>query len=175
MIDYLLQENRILRVAHARRRLRLTDDSRRRLAVKSRVLGRRGMADMSSIATPDTVLGWYRRLVAQKYDGSLKRRPGRPSTRANIAALGDAWPTRIRPGPCTRIRGGLKSLGHEMGRNSIEAILQDQRIAPAPERGAHTAWKTFLASHWDGLAVADSFTVEVLTVGALVRTSSSSS
>ena len=30
-------------------------------------------------------------------------------------------------------------------------------------------WKTFLAAHWDGLAAADFFTVEVLTMGGLVR------
>jgi hypothetical protein len=69
----------------------------------------------------------------------------------------------------TRIRGGLKGLGHEVGRNTIIAILQDQGIAPTPERGTHTPWKTFLAAHWDGLAAADSFTVEVLTFGGLVR------
>ena len=69
----------------------------------------------------------------------------------------------------TRIRGGLKSLGHEVARNTIKAILKDHGIAPAPERGTNTPWKTFLAAHWDGLAAADSFTVEVLTLGGLVR------
>ena len=75
VIDYLLEENRILRAAHASRRVRLTDDQRRRLAVKGVVLGRRRLADVSGIATPDTILRWYRRLVAQKYDGSHARRP----------------------------------------------------------------------------------------------------
>ena len=51
----------------------------------------------------------------------------------------------------TRIRGGLKSLGHEVARNTIKAILKDHGIAPAPERGTNTPWKTFLAAHWDGL------------------------
>ena len=69
----------------------------------------------------------------------------------------------------TRIRGGLKSLGHEVARNTIKAILKDHGIAPAPERGTKTPWKTFLAAHWDALAAADFFTVEVLTVGGLVR------
>ena len=87
VIDYLLEENRILCAAHAPRRLRLTDNQRRRLAVKGIVLGRRRLADVSGIVTPDTILRWYRRLVAQKYDGSHKRRPGRPSTKPDIAAL----------------------------------------------------------------------------------------
>ena len=169
VIDYLLEENRILRAAHAPRRLRLTDDQRRRLAVKGIVLGRRRLADVAGIVTPDTILRWYRRLVAQKYDGSHKRRPGRPSTKPDIAALVVRMANENPSWGYTRIRGGLKSLGHEVGRNTIKAILQDHGIAPAPERGTNTPWKTFLAAHWDGLAAADSFTVEVLTFGGLVR------
>ena len=69
----------------------------------------------------------------------------------------------------TRIRGGLKRVGHNVGRNTIKAILKGHGIEPAPERGAKTSWKTFLAAHWDGLAAADSFTVEVLTPRGLVR------
>ena len=56
VIDYLLEENRILRAAHAPRRLRLTDDQRRRLAVKGIRLGRRRLAAVSGIVTPDTIL-----------------------------------------------------------------------------------------------------------------------
>jgi transposase InsO family protein len=69
----------------------------------------------------------------------------------------------------TRIRGGLKRLGHDVARNTIKAILNDHGIEPAPERGTKTPWKTFLAAHWDGLAAADFFTVEALTLGGLVR------
>jgi hypothetical protein len=95
VIDYLLEENRILRAAHAPRRLRLTDDQRRRLAVKGKMLGRRRLADVAGIVTPDTILLWYRNLVAQKYDGSNRRRPGRPCTKPDIAAglfTWTAWP-----------------------------------------------------------------------------------
>ena len=87
VIDYLLEENRALRAAHGRRRLCLTDDQRRRLAVKGKALGRRRLADIAGIVTPDTILSWYRRLVAKKYDGSKTRRAGRPSTKPDIAAL----------------------------------------------------------------------------------------
>ena len=98
VIDYLLEENRVLRPAHGPRRLRLTDDQRRRLAAKGQVLGRRRLAAVAGIVTPDTILRWYRRLVAKKYDGSKMRRPGRPSTKPDIAALVVAWRTKIRPG-----------------------------------------------------------------------------
>ena len=81
VIDYLLEENRVLRTAHGPRRLRLSDDQLRRLAVKGQVLGRRRLTAVAGIVTPDTILRWYRRLVVKKYDGSQTRRPGRPSTK----------------------------------------------------------------------------------------------
>jgi putative transposase len=168
VIDYLREENRVLRAAYGSR-LRLTDDQRRRLAVKGKVLGRRRLAAIAGIVTPDTILRWYRRLVAKKYHGSAKRRPGRPRTMPDIAALVVRMANENPTWGYTRIRGGLKSLGHEVARNTIKAILKDHGIAPAPERGTKTPWKTFLAAHWNGLAAADSFTVEVLTLGGLVR------
>ena len=82
VIDYLREENRVLRASYGPRRVRLTDDQRRRLAVKGKDLGRRQLAAVAGIVTPDTILRWYRRLVAKKYDGSQKRRPGRPKHQA---------------------------------------------------------------------------------------------
>src|SRR5262245_27107282 len=69
----------------------------------------------------------------------------------------------------TRIRGGLKHLGHDLARNTIKAILKDHGVEPAPERCTKMPWKTFLAAHWEGLGAADFFTVEVLTMAGLVR------
>jgi hypothetical protein len=161
VIDYLLEENRVLRAAQGSRRLRLTDDHRRRLAVKGKALGRRRLASIAGIVTPDTILRWYRRLVAKKYDGSKTRRPGRPSTKSDIAAPVVPMATENPTWGYTRIRGGLKHVGHQISRNTIKAILKDQDIEPAPERGAKMSWKTFLAAHWEGLAAADFLTVEV--------------
>jgi hypothetical protein len=42
---------------------------------------------VATIVTPDTLLAWHRRLIAQKYDGSARRRPGRPRTRQEVEAL----------------------------------------------------------------------------------------
>ena len=81
------RRNRVLRAERGSRRLRLTDDQRRRLAVTGKALGRRRLGAIAGIVTPDTILRWYRRLVAQKYAGSKKRVPGRPSTKPDIAAL----------------------------------------------------------------------------------------
>ena len=69
----------------------------------------------------------------------------------------------------SRIEGALANLGHEVARNTVKRILQDHGIDPAPERSRHTPWKTFLLAHWAGLAAADFFTVEVLTLAGLKR------
>src|SRR5678816_725912 len=84
MIEYLREENRVLREQVGEKRLRLTDDQRRRLAVKAKVLGRKLLAEVATIVTPATLLRWHQRLIAQKYDGSEKRGPGRPRTPAEI-------------------------------------------------------------------------------------------
>jgi transposase InsO family protein len=169
VIDYLREENRTLRAAYSPKRVRLTDDQRRRLAVTGKALGRRRLADVAGIVTPDTILRWYRRLVAKKYDGSTKRRPGRPRTLPDLAALVARLANENPTWGYTRIRGGLQHLGHDVARNTIKAILKNHGIEPAPERGTKTPWITFLAAHWDGLAAADFFTVEVLTWRGLVR------
>jgi hypothetical protein len=78
LIDYLREENRVLREQLGGRRLRFTDDQRRRLAAKAKGLGRKALAELGTIVTPETLLAWHRRLIAQKYDGSNKRVPGRP-------------------------------------------------------------------------------------------------
>jgi putative transposase len=139
------------------------------LVVRGQTLGRRRLADVAAIVTPDTILRWYRLLVASKYDGPRSRRPGRPSTKPDLAALVVRMAHETTTWGHTRIRGALQHLGHDLARNTIKAILKNHGLEPAPERGKKTAWKTFLAAHWDGLAAADFFTVEVLTWHGLVR------
>src|SRR5215475_5192075 len=75
VIDYLLEENRVLRAERGSRRLRLTDDQRRRLAVKGKALGRRRLGDIAGIVTPDTILRWYRRLICQELRRLEEARP----------------------------------------------------------------------------------------------------
>src|SRR5262245_16321712 len=78
VMEYLVEENRILREQLGNRRLRFTDNQRRRLAAKAKRLGRQVLAQVATIVTPETLLAWHRRLIAQKYDGSAFRTPGRP-------------------------------------------------------------------------------------------------
>ena len=87
MIDYLREENRVLREQLCGRRLRLNDDQRRRLAVKAKGLGRKLLAEVATIVTPETLVAWHRKLITQKYDCSGRRGPGRPRTAGDIEAL----------------------------------------------------------------------------------------
>ena len=86
-IEYLREENRVLKQQLGGRRLRLTDAQRRRLAAKGKALGYRMLSEVATIVTPDTVLRWHRRLIAKKWDYSRKRRdPGRPPVMKEISA-----------------------------------------------------------------------------------------
>jgi putative transposase len=87
VIEYLREENRVLREQLGDRRLRFNDNQRRRLAAKAKGLGRKLLAEVASVVTPETLLAWHRKLIAQKYDGSRQRGPGRPRTRQEIEAL----------------------------------------------------------------------------------------
>jgi hypothetical protein len=57
------------------------------LAANAKSLGRKMLSEVATIVTPDTLLAWHRRLIAQKYDGSGHRRPGRPRTAGEIEML----------------------------------------------------------------------------------------
>ncbi|TWT66230.1 hypothetical protein Pla123a_47540 [Posidoniimonas polymericola] len=81
-IEYLCTENRVLREQIGKKRILLTDDQRRRLAVKGKDLGRKGLESIMPLFTPDTILRWHRKLVAQKWDYSDRRKKaGRPPSR----------------------------------------------------------------------------------------------
>ena len=169
LIEYLRKENRVLREYLGPRPLRLTDAQCRRLAVRGHKLGRRVLRQVAGIVTPDTILRWYRRLIAKKYDGSACRRRGRPMTRSEVAALVVRMAVENPQWGYTRIRDALSNLGHTIARTTVKRILRDHGIDPAPERSRRTPWKTFLQAHWDGLAACDLFTVEVLTLAGLRR------
>ena len=169
VIEYLQAENRALREQLGPKRIRWTDAQRKVLAQKARAVGRAALTELGPVITPDTLLRWYRKLVAAKYDGSTRRKPGRPRTKPAIA---DLVVSMARDNPkwgYTRIRGALHNLGHDVARNTVKRILLERGLEPAPQRGRHTSWATFLRSHLGAIAGADFFTVEVLTPFGLVR------
>ena len=169
VIDYLVEENRILKGQLNGKRLRLTDDERRRLAVKGKALGRNILEAVSTIVTPDTIMRWYRQLIARKWDFSARRnQPGRPRVDTVISDLVLRMARENPRWGYTRIRGALGHLGHEVSRGTIANILKENGIEPAYERSKRTPWCTFLKAHWETLAAADFFTVEVARPWGLV-------
>src|SRR3981081_2473395 len=99
--EYLAAENRILR-AHLPKRLRLSDAQRSTLAEIGKRLGRKALGQVACVAKPDTILAWYRRLIAQKFDGSKHRQyPGRPAVSAEIEAWDSGWRARTPAGAMT--------------------------------------------------------------------------
>ena len=169
VIDYLQEENRVLREQLSPCRLRFTDAQRRRLAAKAKTLGRQALRNLETLVTPDTLLRWHRQLIARKYDGSRRRGPGRPRVMDEIRQLIVRMATENRNWGYTRIRGALDNLGHQVARGTIANVLNAHGLEPAPERCKRRTWREFLAAHWDVLAAADFFTVEVLTPRGLTR------
>ena len=110
-IEYLREENRVLREQLGTRRLRFTDDQRRRLAVKAKLVGRRLLNDIADLVTPDTLLAWHRKLIAQKYDGSGKRGAGRPRIANDIENLVVGMAQDNRDWGYRRIMGARSNLG----------------------------------------------------------------
>jgi transposase InsO family protein len=139
------------------------------LAVKGKELGRRALAQISTIVTPDTILRWHRELVAQKWNHSEGRRsPGRPKVAKEVEELVLRMAKENPTWGYDRIQGALKNLGHELSDTTVANILKAHGVEPAPRRTRTTTWKTFIKAHWDVLAAIDFTTVEVWTPRGLL-------
>src|SRR5437867_8908144 len=164
-IAYLIEENRLLRRQLGGRRLRLTDDDRRRLAARAYRLGRHALREIATVVTADTLLRWHRQLVAQKWMYATSR-SSRRGVLAEIRRLVVRMAEENATWGYTRIQGALKNVGHRVGRSTIARILKAHGLPPVPERPA--CWQTFLRAHWGAIAGADFFTTEVWTWRGLV-------
>ena len=167
VIDFLIEQNRVLLELHDGKCPRLSDDQRRRLAIKGKAVGRKGLFEIPTLFRPDTILGWHRKLVALKHDYSSRRGPGRPPVMVEIRELVVRFATDNPSWGYTRIMGALDNLGHVVARTTVANILKENGITPAPERGERTRWRDFLSAHWDVLAATDFFSVEVWTARGL--------
>jgi putative transposase len=166
--EYLATENRILR-AHLPARFRLTDPERSALADLGKRLGRKALKQVARVAKPDTILAWYRRLIAHRFDGSKRRSyPGRPRIGREVTDLIVRMARENSSWGYDRIVGALANVSHVVSDQTVGNILRRYRIAPAPKRSQNTTWKQFIASLMDVLAGTDFFTVEVLTWRGLV-------
>src|SRR2546427_8311062 len=165
VITYLLAENRILKAKLQGRRLRLTETERRRLAVLAHPLGRKRLQEVATLVTPDTLLRWYRRLIAQKFDGSMQRRQlGRPRVIEEIEQLVVQMAEENATWGYRRIQGALANLGYCIDKLTVRNILGLHHLEPAQQRrqGGMNGWQ-FLKRHWEAMAATAFFSVEVAT------------
>jgi transposase InsO family protein len=167
--EYLVTENRILR-HQIQGRLRLSDGERKALAAIGQKLGTQALREVAKIVKPDTILGWHRKFVAQKFDGSTQRKaPGRPTIDQELEALVVRIAQENRSWGYDRIVGALANLGYTLSDQTVGNILKCQGIPPAPERKTTTTtWKEFIRTHLDVLVGTDFFTAEVWTRRGLV-------
>lgn len=160
VIAYLVEENRVLREQIGNPRLKFNDDQRRRLAVKAKKLGRKTLGQVATIAAPETLLTWHRNLIDRNRTGSVRRTPGRPPTRQEIAALAVRMAEENRSWGYRRIQGALANLGHDLAHNTVRNILKRHGIEPSPERARKTTWREFLQRHWEQIVASDFFSID---------------
>ena len=166
--EYLAAENRILKT-QLKTPLRPTDAERITLAEIAHRLGRKALEDVANVVKPDTIRGWYRKLIARKFDGSKSRHyPGRPRIDDEIEQLVVRIAKENSDWGYDRIVGAMANHGYTLSDQTVGNILQRHGIPPAPERMQRTTWTDFIRAHMDVLAGTDFFTVEVFTLRGLV-------
>jgi transposase len=154
--EYLAAENRMLR-GQIKGRMLLSEEEKATLAEIAHRLGRKALEEVACTAQPDTILGWYRRLIAKKFDGSrFRQRVGRPRIAEEIERLVVRM-AKENPGwGYDRIVGALANLGHRLSDQTMGNILRRHGLSPAPKRKQTVSWKDFIRSHRDVL-VCESF------------------
>jgi transposase len=155
VIEFLQAENQLLKQRLRGKRIRFSDAERALLARKAKAVGRKALCELDTLVSPETLMRWHRRLVAQKWDFSKRRGPGRPGIMREISRL-IVRMAQENPGwGYTRIQGALGNLSHKVARGTVSNVLKRNGIEPAPERSKRTTWSTFLKAHWRILAASD--------------------
>src|SRR3989449_1963222 len=128
VIEFLQAENRLLKERLRGRGIRFTDAERALLARKAKAVGRKALLELETIVSPDTLLRWHRRLIAEKWNFVHRRVAGRPGIMREISDL-IVRMGRDNPGwGYTRIQGALGNLGHRVGRGTIANVLKRSGI-----------------------------------------------
>ena len=160
--EYPVAENEILK-SKIEGCVRLTSPDRIRLAKIAKRLGRKALEGVPCIVKPDTLLRWYRDLVAKKFDGSKQRRgPGRPRVTPEIEELVVRVAEEDPGWGYDRIQGALANMGHVICDETVGNILRRNGIPPAPDRKKNTTWTDFIHAHSGFIAAMDFFTTEVI-------------
>ena len=135
--EYLVAENRILK-NQIKGRLLLSDPEKKTLAEIGHRLGRKALEDVANAARPDTILGWFRKLVAQKFDGSKARRnAGRPQLSPEVEQLIVRMAKENLGWGYDKIAAALANLGHTVSDQTIGNVLKRRDIPPCPRKKMH--------------------------------------
>jgi transposase InsO family protein len=149
--------------------LLLSDTEKATVAEIAQRLGRKALEELAAVAKPDTLLAWYRKLIANKFDGSrFRQRVGRPRIGEEAARLVVQMAKENPSWGYDRIVGALANLGFLLSDQTVGNILRRHGLSPAPKRKQAISWKDFIRSHMEVLVGTDFFTVEVLTLKGLV-------
>ncbi len=166
--EYLAAENEILK-SKLNRPLCFSDSERIRLAKIGKQIGLKALREIACIVKPETILEWFRRLVAKKFDGSMfRKRAGRPKADHVLESLIIQFAEENPSWGYDRIVGALSNLGYEVSDQTVGNILKRNGIPPVPSRTQDTTWATFIKKHQNVLAACDFFTTEVITPVGLI-------
>jgi transposase len=161
--EYLAAENEILH-SKLSGRLQLTNSERMRLAKLGKRLGLKALKEVAAIVKPETILTWYRKLVAKKFDGSARRgKSGRRRVDEEVEKLVLRMVDENPTWGYDRVAGALSNLGHDISDETVGNILRRNGVPPAPRRKPDIPWSEFIERHQDVIAACDFFTAEVLT------------
>jgi len=166
--EYLAAENEILKTKIAKP-LRFNDNERIRLAKIGKRIGLKALREIACIVKPETILEWFRRLVAKKFDGSMfRKRAGRPKIDPQLESLVLSFAEENPNWGYDRIVGAALNLGYKVSDQTVGNILKRNGIPPAPNRDQETPWTKFIKNHQDVIAACDFFTTEVITPAGLM-------
>jgi putative transposase len=171
-IDYLKIQVEVLIEQQEKqdKRILLTNNQRMRIAAKAKRLSRKMLEKCTVLFTPDTVIGWYNKLIAQKYDGMYNRgKVGRPQVTTEIIELIIKFKKENPRWGYDKITDQIIYLGYKISKTSVKNILIENGFDPEPDLTVRSTWHEFLKSHWDILAACDFFTVELLIRRKLIR------
>src|SRR5215470_12340866 len=149
--EYLAAENRILR-AKIKSRLQLSDGEKRTLAEIAHRLGRKALAEVAVAAKPDTILRWFRKLVARKFDGSACRQyAGRPRVEKTIEDL-IVRMAQENPSWATIAWWGRSLISDIAFPTRRWVMFSSAMHCPASQRKHTTRWRDFIRAQMEVLA-----------------------
>lgn len=171
-IDYLKEQVRVLieQQEKQNKRILLTNQQRMRIAAKAKRLSRKMLEQCTVLFTPDTIMGWYNKLIAQKYDGSQHRTsPGRPQLSQDIIDFVIRFKKENPRWGYENITDQMEYLGYKISKTSVKTILIENGYDPEPDLTVRSTWHEFIKSHWDVMTACNFFTIELLRGRKLIR------